>query len=223
MDKQNTYSNLRLLSQKDEIQKLMSSLEKITGQKNIEELLYTTFEQAPENIIPNSNEYYAKLDYHLYRYILKHYKHKEEGICLWRYIKNLSYDQLNYNSQSHPELQMMDSLVRIYFYSDPLDDLTCMFVPISHKSLIDKYLDWIKSYFYNVNYPTSLLWLYALDSSLASLFPEEIIYLGKSIHDEDDDIMIPDFDYKDTVLLKRFSDKPEHFAELKGESAKNRY
>ena len=223
MGKQDNHPNLKLSSQRSVIQKLMSSLEKTRGQENIEEILYRTFEPAPENIIPNSNEYYAILNYHLYRYILKHYKHKEDTVCLWRYIKNLSDDQLNYDSQSGPELQMMDSLVRIYFYSDPLDDLTCMFVPISNKSLINKYLHWIKSYFYNVNYPTSLLWLYALDSSLASLFPDEIIYFGKSIHDEDDDIMLPDFDYKDTLLLKRFSDKPGHFAELKGESANSEF
>jgi class 3 adenylate cyclase len=228
MGKQNNHPSLKLSSQRHNIQELMLSLETITGQaktgqEDIEKTLYQTFEPAPENIIPNSSEYYAVLNCHLYRYILKHYKHKEDGICFWRYIKNLSEDQLNYNSESNPELQMMDSLIRIYFYSDPLDDLTCMFVPISNKTLIDKYLDWIKSYFYNVNYPTSLLWLYALDSSLASLFPDEITYLGKSIHNKADDIMVPDFDYKDTLLLKRFSDEPGHFAEMKGESANSEF
>ena len=223
MGNQDNHPNLKLSSQRDNIQQLMSSLERTRGQEKIEKILYRTFKSAPENIIPNSNEYYAVLNYHLYRYILKHYKHKKDTICLWRYIKNLSDGQLNFNSQSNPELQMMDSLVRIYFYSGPLDDLTCMFVPISDKSLINKYLNWIKSYFYNVNYPTSLLWLYALDSSLASLFPDEIIYLGKSIHDEDNDVMLPDFDYEDTLLLKKFSDQPNHFAELKGKGANSEF
>ena len=116
MGNQDNHPNLKLSSQRDNIQQLMSSLERTRGQEKIEKILYRTFKSAPENIIPNSNEYYAVLNYHLYRYILKHYKHKKDTICLWRYIKNLSDGQLNFNSQSNPELQMMDSLVRIYLF-----------------------------------------------------------------------------------------------------------
>ena len=95
---------------------------------------------------------------------------------MWRYIKNLPDDQRNpCHTETNSELKMLGHLIRIYFYSDPLDDLTCLFIPVSDGTLIRKYLDWIKNYFYDVNYPTSLLWLYALDSSLASLFPDEII------------------------------------------------
>ena len=118
---------------------------------------------------------------------------------------------------------MMDQLIRVFFYSGPLDDLTCLFIPMSDDTLIKKYLDWIKGYFYDVNYPTSLLWLYALDSSLASLFPNEIIYLGKRIDHEDESIMIPDFDHTDAVLLKRYSDKPHHYVELQGEQANSEF
>ena len=180
MDKKNQC----LSSQREKVKKCISQLETVNDQETIEEILTRTFEPGSDNIVPNSSRFYSAFNYQLYRYILKHYKHKEDNICFWRFIKNLSTDQLNYKNETDPELQMADQLVRVYFYSDPLDDLTCIFIPINDRNLIPNYLDWIKSYFYNENYPTSLLWLYALDSSLASLFPEEIIYLGADNGDQ---------------------------------------
>ncbi len=222
MGEKSNHHNLKLSSQRDNIKKLISRLEQEPIQRH-EKILTETFEPASHNLIPTSNEYYAVANYHLYHYILKHYKYKENKVCLWRYIKNLSDDQLAYKKIINPELQMMDDLVRIYFYSDPLDDLTCIFIPINDGTLIKKYLNWIKSYFYDANYPTSLLWLYALDSSLASLFPDEIIYLGKRTDIEDEDIMVPDFGNKDSILIKKFSNKPEQYVQLKGEDANNEF
>jgi class 3 adenylate cyclase len=143
---------------------------------------------------------------------------------LWRFIKNLSDDQLNYRVESDPELQMMDHLVRVYFHSSPLDDLTCIFIPISDDKLIKQYLEWIQGYFYDVNYPTSLLWLYALDSSLASLFPDEIIYLGTRLDDGDNkNILIPNFDCEEAVLLKRYSSDQQHYVKLEGSNANSEF
>jgi len=221
----NTQHNipLKLSSQRDSIAKCITSLETITEQETIEKILTETFKIAPHNIIPDTNTYYSIANYHLYRYTLKHYKHKENNVCFWRFIKHLSYDQLNYQNEQNPELKTLDHLVRVYYYSDPLDDLTCVFTPVEDPTLIAEYLDWIKSYFYDANYPTSLLWLYALDSSLASLFPKELIYLGRRKQHEDENIMIPDFHYKDTILIKRFSSNLEHFSVLEGESANNEF
>lgn len=218
---QNT--RLQLSSQRDVIATCIASLETVTAQEIIENILTETFESAPDNVTPDAPTYYSIVNYHLYRYTLKHYKHKEDKICFWRFIKCLSHDQLNYKYEPNAELTMLDQLIRVYYYSDPLDDLTCVFTPIDDVTLITKYLDWIRSYFYDANYPTSLLWLYALDSSLASLFPEEIIYLGKRKQGEDENIMIPDFHYRDTVLIKRFSFDLEHFSELRGEIANNEF
>ena len=86
------------------MQELMSSLENIKEedllkkQKLVENTLYKTFKSAPEDIHLDSREYYPFLSCYLYRYILKHYKHKEDKICLWRYFKNLSDDQLNHQN-----------------------------------------------------------------------------------------------------------------------------
>ncbi len=214
----------KLAAQESVLTKLISSLEDTKGQESIERQLADTFMSVTDPVTPNSNGYYSVLNCHLYQNILKHYKHQEEGICLWRYIKNLPADQLNtHYGETNSELKMLDHLIRIYFYSDPLDDLTCLFIPVSDGTLIRKYLDWIKNYFYDVNYPTSLLWLYALDSSLASLFPDEIIYLGKRLPGEAEDIIIPDFDYQDTVILKRYSEKPGHYVQLYGENANSEF
>lgn len=210
----------------DMVKELIYSLDRLTSQQEHEEhetYLRKTFGSASDNVSPDSNDYYSILNYHLYQFILSHYKHYEDKICLWRYIKNISDDQLNYQTGTNPELQMMDHLIRVFFYSGPLDDLTCLFIPMSDDTLIKKYLDWIKGYFYDVNYPTSLLWLYALDSSLASLFPDEIIYLGKRIDHEDDSIMIPDFEHTDAVLLKRYSDEPQHYVKLQGVNANSEF
>ncbi len=211
---------LMLCSQKDMIERCINILETVRDWESVERILTVNFGAAPDDVIPDSDEYYAVLNYHLYRYILKHYRHKEDRICFWRFIKNLSPDQLDYKNTADPELRMSDWLVRIYFYSDPLDDLTCMFIPVSDTALTADYLDWIKSYFYDANYPTSLLWLYALDSALASLFPDEIIYLGT---DTEHESMIPDFEYKDSVLIKKFSGNPGDYMKLEGKEANNEF
>ena len=212
-----------LASQADTINRLISTLERIPHHEH-EQLLVNTFGQAPDQLVPNSNAYYSVLNYYLYHFILSRYKHNQNNVCLWRFIKNLSDDQLNYRAESDPELQMMDHLVRVYFYSGPLDDLTCMFIPISDDKLIKQYLEWIQGYFYDVNYPTSLLWLYALDSSLASLFPDEIIYLGKRLDDGGDkNILIPNFDCEDAVLLKRYSSEQQHYVKLEGSNANSEF
>jgi len=211
---------MMLSSQKDMIERCIGILETVNDWETVERILTVTFGAAPDNIIPNSDEYLSVLNYHLYRYILKHYRHKEENICFWRFIKNLSPDQLNYKHTADAELRMTDRLARIYFYSDPLDDLTCIFIPVSDTALTADYLEWIKSYFYDANYPTSLLWLYALDSALSSLFPDEIIYLGA---DTEHESMIPDFEYSDSVLIKKFSDNPGHYMKLEGKDANNEF
>lgn len=214
---------LKLSLQRDNIRQFVSSLEKEPNQDTIEKMLKEFFEKSPDNVVSNTSDYYSNLNYYLYKYILKHYKHKEDKICLWRFFKNISEDQLNYKIQANAELKMMDELVRTYFYSDPLDDLTCIFIPINNSVLITKYLDWIKSYFYDVNYPTSLLWLYALDSSLINLFPDEIVYFGKKVDTGSENIMIPDFDYKDSVLLKRYSSKALDYVKLTKEDANKEF
>lgn len=218
MDEFHNSKRIPLSSQKDRIKKCISLLKAVSGQEKVEDILTRTFEAAPDSIAPDSDECHAVLNYHIYRYILKYYKHKEPNICLWRFVKNLSRDQLT--DSPHPQLKMTERLIRVYFYSDPLDDLTCIFVPISNKTLIKKYLDWIRSCFYNEDYPTSLLWLYALDSSLFTLFPDEIICLGT---DAEHGKMIPDFNYPDTVLIKRFSDRPDHYIKLEGKDANNEF
>jgi len=213
---------LKLASQRDMIEKCVLSLGTVKDQKKIEKMFTETFEKAPDNMLPNSAGYYAVFNYYLYRYILKHYKHRAGKICLWRFIKNLSDDQLNYKDETHPELRLMDYLVRICFHSRALDDLTCIFIPVNDSSLIRKYLAWIKNYFYDANYPSSLLWLYALDSSLSSLFPDEIIYLGREA-DKNEQMKTPDFDCEESVLLKRFSDRPGHYVKLEGKCANDEF
>lgn len=217
------HQHLPLSSQADRIERCISSLETIGDQETAEKIMTQTFETAPDNICPDSEGYHSVLNHHLYRYVLKHYKHKEERVCLWRFIKNLSGEQLQYAGLENPELKMTDWLVRMYFYSDPLDDLTCIFIPINDNRLIRNYLYWIKNYFYDANYPSSLLWLYALDSSLSSLFPDEIVYLGQAKDSRDPNIMIPMPDYQDTVLIKRFSDQSDHYVLLRDEDANNEF
>ena len=217
-------SRVSLASQRENIEQLIATLETTTQQEAVETVLKNSLSQAPAAVVPNSNDYYSIVTYHLYRFALKHYQCHEQNICVWRYIKNLSSDQLNHKYETDPELQMMDQLLRTYFYSDPLDDLTCIFIPINNDQLIKKYVEWIKSYFYDVNYPTSLLWLYALDSSLASLFPDEIIFFGqRTANGADENILIPNFDYSDALLIKRFSEDPTHYVALEGVNANNEF
>lgn len=214
---------ITLSTQRNLINQLLVDLATPADQQTVEDKLSATFQAAPNNVVPNSDNYYSMLNQQLYRFILKHYQHNEEQICLWRFIRNLSDDQLNYQSNHDPELKMLDHLLRIYFYSEPLDDLNCIFIPICDQKLIKKYLEWIKSYFYNVNYPTSLLWLYALDSSVLDLFPDELIYLGKRVESLEDDIIIPDFDYPEAVLFKRYSSKPGHYMILQKQQANSEF
>lgn len=223
MNEEYDTDRLLLSSQGDIIEKCVLSLETITVQETVERILSQTFESAPDNIIPDSDEYYSAFNYYLYKYILKRYKHKRGEVCFWRFIKNLSDEQLGYKNETNPELQLMDYLVRVYFHSDPLDDLTCIFIPINDSALIKKYLAWIKNYFYNSNYPSSLLWLYALDSSLSSLFPDEIVYLGRELDSKNRNMAVPDFDCEDTVLIKRFSQKPGHYVRLEGKNANDEF
>lgn len=196
---------------RDNLANLMNTLEKCSSQEKIEQILKQEFSKYSDNIIPNSKDYYSVLNYYLYKFCLKHYKHNEENICLWRFFKRISKDQLSCDYKPYSEQEMMDYLVRTYYYSDPLDDLTCLFIPIYDNTSIDDYMKWIRSYFYDVNYPTSLLWFYALDSSLSFLFPTEIIYLGKRTKNDYDNIMIPDFSYDGSILIKRYSEKPDDY------------
>jgi len=213
----------KLATQFQTIHDQLAKLAHLDSQAEVEASLSQLFATMPDHIRPDSTDYYGALNAQLYRYILKSYKQQESGMCIWRYIKNLSPDQLNYQPQTNPTLDLLDALLRVYFYSDPLDDLTCVFIPINDGLLIKKYLHWIKNYFYNADYPTSLLWLYALDSSLASLFPDEVIYLGKRLEDDGNNILLPDLDYKDAVLFKRYSPQPNHFVKLEGVQANNEF
>lgn len=188
-------------------------------QQEIEKQLYETFTNLPDQALPNSDDYYSVVNHQLYRYILKHYKHGEKDICFWRFFKTISKDQLEYKTEANPELNLLDYFVRIFFCSQPLDDLTCIFTPIGDRDRIKKYLQWIDSYFYDVNYPTSILWLYALDSSLASLFPDEIIFLGKRRENPDSDMIVPDFTYRDSILIKRFNETPPCYTIVSGTDA----
>ncbi len=201
----------------------LACLPTLHSQQEVEVVLTQTFANLPDKVAPDSNTFYDALNHQLYRNILKSYKQQESSVCIWRFIKNLSTDQLNYEPDTEPALDMLDALLRVYFYSSPLNDLTCLFIPINDGQLIKKYLSWIKNYFYNVNYPTSLLWLYALDSSLGSLFPDEIIYLGRHLPVKGDGLLLPDFSSTDGVLFKRFSPDPHHFIQLEGANANDSF
>ncbi len=188
-----------------------------------ESILAGTFADAPESIVPDARRFEAVVNAHLYRYILKCYRHNTDRLCLWRFIKNLSPEQLRHDTEKDPDLKLLDALTRIYLYSGPLDDLTCLFIPLNEHRLIPDYLRWIQSYFYHADYPTSLLWLYALDSSLASLFPDEIIFLGRRTAETEANIFTPDFTDEDTVLLKRYSEVPGHYVQLEGKVANDEF
>lgn len=215
----------QLSSQRGAIMDAVGRLEKETKQHNIEAILKKLFQKAPDGLLPDARTFYAVFSCQLYRYLLKHYQQGCTNLCLWRFLKTVSMDQLDYVPEKEPRLEMrlLDALIRLYLYSEPLDDLTCLFIPVHDKSLIKSYLSWIKRYFYDANYPTSLLWLYALDSSLASLFPDEIVYLGRSVPTDRQNILMPDFNWCDGVLIKRFSDRPGHFIVLEGKDANDEF
>lgn len=189
----------------------LKSLEKY---QDIEERIRDIFESSPDALEEESGNFNSCVNRELYKFILKHYRYGEGNICFWRFIKNISKPELELDYHSNPDLNLMDSLIKIFFYSDPLDDLTCLFIPISEADLIEKYLRWIKHFFYNANYPTSLLWLYALDSSMANIFPEEILFLGKTVQSKNSNILIPDFTYADSVLIKRYGNSKEEYSKI---------
>ncbi|MDM8514627.1 adenylate/guanylate cyclase domain-containing protein [Desulfobacterales bacterium HSG16] len=231
--KEQNKSSSRLLPGKDELKECLRQLEHADIQENIETIISKAFSRMADKITPDiitpdeiksgTLEYTSTLSYDLYDFILKHYKYNINEICFWRFIKKLPRNQLFMKLENDPHLEMLDYLIRIYFYSDPLDDLTCLFIPVNDSDSIKHYLEWIKSYFYNVNYPTSLLWLYALDSSLASIFPDEIVFLGVRTKESDRHILAPDFNFSQSVLLKRFSETPDHFVRLEGKSANSEF
>lgn len=202
-----------------------SSIEKLKTknvQKEIEEQLNELFTIMPENIPIIKNNYYTALCENLFNGGIKAYKKNENNVCIWRFMKKISDDQLeNINNKNFKGsyLELLDILMRIYFYSEPLDDLTCLFIPIPDKTKIHPYLNWIRNYFYNENYPTSVLWLYALDSSILKLFPDELFFIGRSKHDEIKDILIPDFSYKESTLIKRYSDDLNDYSVVTGSTA----
>jgi class 3 adenylate cyclase len=213
----------KLAAQYQIIHDQLAGLPDLNSQEEVEAVLTRTIRALPDIAAPDGPDFYSALNHQLYRNILKSYKHQESKVCIWRFIKNLSTDQLNYEPETDPALDMLDALLRVYFYSGPLNDLTCVFIPINDGTLIKKYLGWIKNYFYNVNYPTSLLWLYALDSSLGSLFPDEIIYMGRHLPVTGDGLLLPDFSAAGGVLFKRFSSAPQHFIQLEGTNANDAF
>ncbi len=215
--------NEKLSNIRNDLFNIISKLTKINSQDEVEEVLKDNFNKIPENLTPDTNQYYDLLNYYLYKFCLKHYKIGEDNICMWRFFKKISDDQLYLNYPENSNLEMMDLLIRTYYYSAPLDDLTCIFIPINNAELINPYLKWIKNYFYDANYPTSLLWLYALDSLLISLFPDEMFFIGKSIKSTEENIMIPDFDYKDSIFIRRYTNKPDHYIKLEGINANNEF
>jgi class 3 adenylate cyclase len=213
---------MKLSSQRQTIKDLINSLNGMVGQDVIEAKLQETFKDAPLEIEPDNGDYYCQLNYHLYNNIVKMYRDGESHVCLWRFYKKLSSDQLKTEGQNE-SLSMLDSLVRVYFFSEPLDDLTCIFIPINDSDQVDDYLQWIKSYFYNENYPTSLLWLYALDSSMSNFFPDEIIYIGKRKESTEKNIMIPDFDWENATLIKRYTGDDGHHHIIEGPEANKEF
>lgn len=222
MEKQNGNGN-PLSYHKTGVQACLKSLESAECEADAESLLRGTFRDIQEPVVPDSSDFYGVVNQHLFRHILSHYRDGAESLCLWRFIKNLPSDQLEDATAADSGLEMFDTLLRIYFHSSPLEDLTCLFIPINDTGLIRQYLGWIERYFYNADYPTSLLWLYALDSSLSSLFPDELFYLGRYKRDEGRNLIVPDFDHEDTVLIKRFTSAPGHFLRLEGKIANDEF
>lgn len=214
-----------LSSQREAIMDAIGRLEAQTDQPAIEGILKELFRNAPDGLLPDACNFYAVYACQLYRYLLQHYGRAQQSLCLWRFMKTISPDQLDYDplGDSPEEMRLLDALIRLYLYSEPLDDLTCLFIPVHQRADIKRYLAWIKRYFYDANYPTSLLWLYALDSSLASLFPDEIVYLGRAAPTDRPDIRAPDFQWPNAVLIKRYSNRPGHYVMMEGKDANNEF
>lgn len=203
-----------------ELDSLIKKLDSLEGQQAVESELKQAVSDFPVEIPVKESDYYSHINAQLVKMIISHYKEGRERVGLWRFYKNLSEDQLDIDHyEDKPSLALFDKLVRIYFYSDPLDDLTCIFIPINLQESIKQYLRWIKNYFYDANYPTSLLWLYALDSSLEDFFPEELIFLGQCKEEKRPNILLPDFNFDESRLFKRYSAREGHFSFLQGKAA----
>ncbi len=127
-------TSITISSLEKDIENCISSLEKMDASELIEKKLLETFSAAPDCAISQPKNFYSQVNCYLYKYILKHYKYGANRICMWRFIKNFSPDQLCQLENAGPELRLMDRLVRIYFYSDPLDDLTCIFTGLHYIS-----------------------------------------------------------------------------------------
>lgn len=68
-----------------------------------------------------------------------------------------------------------------------------------------------------------MLWFYALDSSVATFFPDEIVFIGKRLPEEHENILFPDLNYSDSVLLKRYSSGKDDFIVLNGKDANSEF
>ncbi|PID73747.1 MAG: hypothetical protein CSB33_02260 [Desulfobacterales bacterium] len=185
-----------------------------------EAVIRTYLEPAPA-IRVESPRFFGCLNEILYEYARKQYQGEKTGICMWRYIKAIPIAPVD--SQDETDRRFMEQLTRIYLYSEPLSDLTCIFVPVKNQTHIDNSLKWLQTHYEDAAYPSSLLWLYALDSSLSCLFPDEIIFMGRRRADISDRLIEPDFDFEETTLLKRYSDNPLHFSRMEGRIANDEF
>jgi class 3 adenylate cyclase len=201
----------------------MEALAALADPEQSEAVLQRTFDELPAEMEPPPEEFRPVFGGELFRFIQRQYRGGGGRICLWRFIKRLPPAQLSPGFPAGPEEEILDALFRVFLYSHPLDDLTCLFIPVKEPESIPRYLDWIRRYYYHASYPTSLLWLYALDSSLSALFPDEMIYIGDRAEDSPDQIFRPDFTGAESVLLKRYSDAPGHFVALRGKVAEDEF
>ncbi len=208
---------------REPLARCMESLDSITDPDRFEAVIQRTFDALPSEIAPPSDEFRPVLVGELFRFIQRQYRNGGGQICLWRFIKRLPPAQLSPGFPAGEEEEILDALFRVFLYSHPLDDLTCLFIPVKEPERIPRYMDWIRRYYYHASYPTSLLWFYALDSSLSALFPDEMVYIGDRIENSSDQIFRPDFNGGESVLLKRYSDAAGHFVALRGKVAEDEF
>jgi class 3 adenylate cyclase len=201
----------------------MESLASLTDPDQFEAVIQGAFNQLPAEIDTPADTFPSVLAGELFRFIQRQYQGGNGRICLWRFIKRLPPAQLSPDFPARPEEEILDALFRVFLYSHPLDDLTCLFIPVKEPETIPHCMDWIRRYYYHASYPTSLLWLYALDSSLSALFPDEMIYIGDRAEDSPGQIFRPDFNGRENVLLKRYSDAPGHFVALRDKVAEDEF
>lgn len=188
-----------------------------------ESVIRRTFAAAPERVRARNDHFTPVLNRELFRFVQRHYRQGAERVCLWRFIKRLPEAQLDPAPEPSDDEAVLDALFRVFLYSHPLDDLTCLFIPVGEPDRIPRYMDWIRRYYYRASYPTSLLWLYALDSSLVSLFPDEMIYIGDRGTVSPERIFRPDFQGGESVLLKRYSEAPGHFVVFENKLADDEF